>query len=479
MNKLKTFLQNFSYTLGANIISTVIGASIVLVLPAFLGVKEYGYWQLYLFYEGYTAYLSFGLSDGAYVKYGGWDYQKISKPILSVQFWSIMFANILILSGVFFWENINGITDYNKNVVIVFAFVSSVIVVPRLLLIAILQTTNRIKEYSLTIIIERIIYLVLVIVLFALGIREYVFFVFADLGGKIISLGYAMYRCRDGVFSKIKGYIYVSFREIKDNISIGIKIISASVAGSLIIGIVRFYIEHSWSVEVFAKISLSISLSNMLLKFITAIAVVLFPIICRTDKEQLSEIYRIGKKVLCVLILFGFVFYYPMKLVLTILLPQYGESLEFMALLFPICIYESKMQLLGNTYFKALRKEKYILIINLIAMVASLFLCEIGKIFNSSVPFYMLIIVICLALRTIVSDIVISRCLGMKVIYDLMTESVMVIIFVVSNWLIGGMKGFALYVILYGIYIVSQKSSILEIVRMMSGVVQSKKNKKV
>ena len=37
------------------------------------------------------------------------------------------------------------------------------------------------------------------------------------------------------------------------------------------------------------------------------------------------------------------IFYYPIKLILSTWLPQYADSLRYMALLFPICIYESKM----------------------------------------------------------------------------------------------------------------------------------------
>ncbi len=53
-------------------------------------------------------------------------------------------------------------------------------------------------------------------------------------------------------------------------------------------------------------------------------------------------------------------------------LPEYTESLNFMGILFPIVIYEGRMSLLINTYLKTLRKEKTILMVNVITLVLSL-----------------------------------------------------------------------------------------------------------
>ncbi|EKU16211.1 hypothetical protein D593_1830 [Streptococcus intermedius BA1] len=38
---------------------------ILLFLPKIMGIEDYGYWQLYMFYLVYTGYLSFGTNEGA------------------------------------------------------------------------------------------------------------------------------------------------------------------------------------------------------------------------------------------------------------------------------------------------------------------------------------------------------------------------------------------------------------------------------
>ena len=55
------------------------------------------------------------------------------------------------------------------------------------------------------------------------------------------------------------------------------------------------YISQSpgeWNVEVFGKISLTLTISNFLMVFIRAVALVLFPMLRRTKADDLSQIYN-------------------------------------------------------------------------------------------------------------------------------------------------------------------------------------------
>ena len=68
--KFKTILANFSYVIASNLL-TVLGSSlVVLLLPKIMGAKEYGYWQLYIFYLSYVGFIHLGWVDGIYLRYG-------------------------------------------------------------------------------------------------------------------------------------------------------------------------------------------------------------------------------------------------------------------------------------------------------------------------------------------------------------------------------------------------------------------------
>ena len=47
-------------------------------------------------------------------------------------------------------------------------------------------------------------------------------------------------------------------QETKENVSAGSKLLMANIAGMAVIGIVRFAISQGWSIEVFAKIILTL-----------------------------------------------------------------------------------------------------------------------------------------------------------------------------------------------------------------------------
>ena len=47
-------IKNLLYSVSANIISMLVSAVLLILLPNLLGETEYGYWQLYLFYTSYV-----------------------------------------------------------------------------------------------------------------------------------------------------------------------------------------------------------------------------------------------------------------------------------------------------------------------------------------------------------------------------------------------------------------------------------------
>ena len=63
MNLLNT-LKNIAYSFGANLTSLCISIFMVMFVPKFLSVNDYGLWQLFLFYFSYLGFLHFGWEGG-------------------------------------------------------------------------------------------------------------------------------------------------------------------------------------------------------------------------------------------------------------------------------------------------------------------------------------------------------------------------------------------------------------------------------
>ena len=83
----KRFIQNLSYSFVSNILSLLLSSVTVMIVPKLIGVAEYGYYQLYVFYASYTGFFHFGWCDGIYLKYAGIDYDDYDRGLMSSQFW--------------------------------------------------------------------------------------------------------------------------------------------------------------------------------------------------------------------------------------------------------------------------------------------------------------------------------------------------------------------------------------------------------
>lgn len=454
---MKKFLQNLSYSFIANLIVMFISIISLLIIPKFIGVENYGYWQLYVFYTSFISYLSLGLTDGAYLRFGGMNYKDLKKPVLVSQFWFLVAFDILAnISIILVYFSVA--EDPNKQLIILLTCLTGVLTVPRSLLTFMLQSTNRIKEYSFIIIIERTVYFALVIIILLSNRQEFIYLILADIIGKIISMTYALYVCKELAFGKFAS-LHASFKEIFLNISVGIKLLISNLAGILILGIARFSIETNWGIEIFGKVSLSLSITTMLMFFVNSVAIILFPTLRRIADKSLAMIYE-NIRILLMVFLFGvLVLYYPASLAFSYWLPEYSSSFTYLALLFPMCIYESKMVLLINTYLKTLRKEKAMLLINLLTLTLSAIFMYISVIIMNNLNLTILSLTILLALRSIIAELYLSKLLNISIKRYTLIELFMSASFLIISWYLGLLNGVILYSLIYIIYLLTNKNN--------------------
>lgn len=456
--KALTFIKNMSYSVSSNLLSLVISTVVTLIIPKLIGVESYGYWQLFVFYSSYVGFLHFGWNDGIYLRYGGEEYQKLDKKLFFSQFVQLLTVQVVIGGSIMLFSSLF-IADAERQFILRMIAFATVIMNMRVMLFFILQATNRIKEYARLTILDRVVYIVLILLFLSVGIRDYKLMIFADLIGKLSSLVFAMLLCKDIVFNKISSF-YLTLSETVTNIKVGMSLMFANMASSLIIGTVKFGIERNWDVTTFGKVSLTLSISNLMMIFINAVGVIMFPVLRRTKKEKLATIYLTMRDLLMALLLGVLVFYYPLKTIMSAWLPQYADSLIYMALAFPMFTYEGKMALLINTYLKTLRKEKLILRVNIASMLLSFLLTFISTKLFDNLELAVLTIVILLAFRSALAEYFVARELKIEVKKDIILESMMTLTFILSGWYLDSWKMIIIYTLAYIGYLLIKRSSI-------------------
>lgn len=448
--KALDFLSNFSYTIVSNIVSLVISTLVVLIIPKIVGVEQYGYWQLYLFYTSYVGFLHFGWIDGIYLRYGGKTYDELDKPLFFSQFYMLSISQVMIAVLIIMATTLMGY-NLDRRFIFQMTAISLVLSNVRNMLNFILQSTSRIKEFARITMLDRISYVVLILFLILVGVRDYRIMILADLLGKGISLFYAMVLCKDIVLRKVSEF-KTTFAETVKNITAGIKLMISNIASSLVIGVVRFGIERAWSVAVFAKVSLSLSVSNLLMLFINAVGIIMYPILRRTDEKKLPQLYIMMRTLLMVLMFALLVLYYPIRLVLSRWLPAYGESLLYLALLFPLSIYEGNMALLVNTFLKTLRKEDVMLRINMLTLgFSALFTLGTTLIFEN-LNMAIISIPILLAIRSFIAEAYVAKIMKISVTKDAIMEFLLVLVFMYTGWSIFNWIGITLYGLFFMVY---------------------------
>ena len=163
------------------------------------------------------------------------------------------------------------------------------------------------------------------------------------------------------------------------------------------------------------------------------------------------------------LILGALVLYYPIQRLLSVWLPQYMASLRYAAILLPICVYESKMSMLINTYYKALRLENLLMKCNMAALAVSTVLTLMATVVLHDVTFAILSILITLVFRCIISELLLAKHIAIEVKKDIVIELCMTVAFIVCNWFFG-FVGMLMYAGCYVLYLLIKKNDIMETV---------------
>ncbi len=456
--KTKAIIRNFSYSLSSNIISLLISTLVVLIVPKLIGVTEYGYWQLYLFYSSYVGFLHLGWVSGLYLKIGGEKYQELDKKNIAEQFRALIILQVIFAFIIITFVSVMN-NDINKEYIFYMVAICAVLTNSRDMISFVFQATNRIKDYALIISVGRLLYFIIILIFLIVGIRDYKLMILGDLTGRFVSLLFAIYKAKDMVFIKIETYRF-NIKEILNNISIGSKLMLSNLASMLIIGIVRLGIEYVWDVDTFGKVSLTLSASNLMMLFINAIGIIVFPLLRRTAEKKLSTIYFLMRNTLMVISMFLLIGYYPLKLVLSSWLPKYSESLMYMALIFPMFIYEGKMALLVNSYLKNFRKEKLMLRINMISVIISAVVTVFATIILKNLSIAIMSILVLLAIRCILAETCLAKILNIRIRKDMILELLLTIIFVISAWYINSWFTVLIYGLSYLLYLMIKKKDI-------------------
>lgn len=255
--------------------------------------------------------------------------------------------------------------------------------------------------------------------------------------------------------------------EAGENLLVGSKLMLANIASMLIIGIVRYGISVGWDVANFGKVSLTLGVSNFLMVFINSVSVVFFPIVKRMDAAKRANAYATIRNMLDFILFAALIGYYPLRCILAWWLPKYADSLIYMSVLFPVCVFESKVTLLINTYLKSMRKEFLMLEINAVSVAFSLIVTifTVGIWHNLDAAVFSIVLVY--AFRCVLAEYYVTKLLGLDLRKNMIEDLLMCGIFITSGWVLDNFLCMAVYGVAYAVFVLVHRESLQQIICMV------------
>lgn len=456
--KSNKLLHNIGISIFVQMVSLLTSFVVSLIVPKYIDILDYSHWQTYVLYSSYVSIFQFGLIDGFILKYSKYNYEELNKEEIrsQLQIFLVFLTSIsliIIFISLFFLDGVEKVLGGLLAISIVLKnhfWYSSTIC----------QITYRIDKYSKITILQRFSYLIGVIILLVVGVKEFFWYCIADVIGDLLSGILAVKYNRELFFGRIKN-VKKSLNDIWDNLKCGIVLLLANYSTSLIIGAAKMLVQLRWGDITFGKISFGFSLTNLFLTFITAISVVLFPSLKRIDENKLPKMYSKIRKLSTIVMFVALVFYYPIALIVNAWIPKYAESINYMLYLLPIVAFVTRTSLLTNNYLKIFRREKQMFAINVIFALIGIGIYSLCAFVFDNLIGILISVVVIEILKFFVSEIVVCKDIKCKYIIQSLGEIILVVVFYLAMIYLQPLPATLVYssfVLLYGLfsYIVSR-----------------------
>ena len=428
------------YVLASQAIIILLGVFRALILPRFFSIESFAQWQSYLLYSAYVGVFTLGYVDGVYLRYGSKDYDELPFKELRSSVRVFLFVIVTFtLVGISF--SIGGGVDSADLFAKSLAATNIAMMGLHGLLMYLLQITNQLRRFGLLFAFDKGLLFITLCVFMLIDLRDYRAFIVFDIFYKMLVVSVLCWKMKELFWGPVLS-LKTSLLEFIKNISIGYYLLLANLLGMVMMGYGRFYLEWFGSSRDFATFSFGISLTGIIVGFIASTSSILYPKLKRVNREQYSKIYSKTDLVFSTLLLASLILYFPIRLVILEFYEKYHDIIGYLNLII-VCTYlQSKFSIVHSTFYKVMKEQKSLFYSNLVLVILlvisiSFFNKNIVEI-NSIVGLTFIIML----MRSIVSEIFLSRVLRKAISKWVSLEFILLIVFILSTTYMG--LGFSL-----------------------------------
>lgn len=429
MSNLK---KNIFFAFGSQGLQLLRSILVSLLIPKTLGIEEFGFWQLFIFYTQYSGFLHLGLLDGIYLREGGKHYKELDFRSLGAQFRIFLIWQFIIIIP-FIILGLNS-SDINRTIIIISSCIYAIINNTFTFFQYILHFQNEIKKTSEKKGLVSILFILSVFALLLFRTTYFMPYVLCYIMCHLIGMLFLILNAKE-ILTNICYKITPTIKsELLYNFQHGFILMTSTITGMLILGFGRFLVDLKWGIKEFAMISFAFMFVNFFLMFVNQVSIVLFPELKRWERNKIEDFFSVNRQRLSFilpLLLWG---YYAIEVLINIWLPKYHESIQYLVFLLPLCVFDIKMNLLCNTLFKVTNKIRHLMVCNIFALLVSILFITISVYVCNSMIMVVTSMLSAIIIRSIVAEFILTKILDTPLnIKEMVTELALVAIFIVCN----------------------------------------------
>ncbi|WP_307743646.1 hypothetical protein [uncultured Phascolarctobacterium sp.] len=425
----KQILYNLKISFLAQLSSVFVSIGMGLLLPKFISIEAYGYWQIFILYCTCFELSMFGIPNGIFLRNAG-------KIPLHAAF--VKTTLIIVLSLSFIWCGvILTLSAEDANYSYVYKVLATALIVINIATFFsyILQSRNEIKYNALVNLLSNLIIAIGLCFLFVIRISDLCYYISVFLFAHIVRLLLLSFHEKNIFYEKININIKYG-QELFVSISTGIKLIIIDYTTILVFGVIRLASEKYLGIILFSKLSFAFSIIMLAINFINQIVLSIIPSLRSLESNEIRNYYIKQRKMIGLFFCMMMFCYFPAVIFLRVWLPQYEESFLYMFLLFPLMVFEGKMQAIFSLFLKVLRYENLLLKINCLYSIILLSFSCLMLSQTANIYYVIVCIVLFSCFRSTLSELICSKLLGIKGISkNIILELCLVCIFYCLNYM--------------------------------------------
>ncbi|MGI6122410.1 MAG: lipopolysaccharide biosynthesis protein [Saccharofermentanales bacterium] len=349
--RLSSKVKGIARVSFANLLSLAVSLITSFLLPYFISIEDYGYWQLFILFTGYVGFFAFGFNDGVHLNYATYSYNATTASKFST-FKNMLFVMSAIETLVLMVFLIVFIgPEHGKFYTFLFAILNILPVLINGLFTYMNQATMRFKQYAWGNMIDKVIFVILMVFMLFAGCKSYIYYIAAYTASRYLVIGYHYISSRL-VFTEKPIPFSILKPEIIHNFTSGFALMLATLLNSSIIVGSRLLIEREFGIVEFGAYSFANHTLVIASQFISAIASVFYPIMKRCKANELENAYKVFDKASTILSSVLLISYYMVAIVINLLYMQYSFILEYFAFVYPLFIFQCKSNLLIVNIYK-------------------------------------------------------------------------------------------------------------------------------